>query len=43
MGKQQRVSLRRFDSPEIVELDDKPIVFEKRRAGDLAWIVKSYR
>ena len=41
MGKQQRVALRRFDSPEIIELDNEPVFFVEGRANYLTGIVES--
>jgi len=41
MGKKQRITLRRFDGPEIVKLDQKPVWLEKRRAGDLICVMES--
>src|SRR5437868_14320858 len=43
MGEQQRIAGRRFDGPETVELDDKTVLVEKRRSGNLAGIVKINR
>ena len=43
MREQQRIAGRRLDGPEIVELDDEPVVVEERRAGDLAAVVKGDR
>src|SRR6202035_3933420 len=40
MGEQQRIAWRRLDGPKIIELDDKTVVIEERRADDLTWIVK---
>ena len=36
MSKQQRIALRRFDRPKIVELDDELVLIEEWRAGNLA-------
>ena len=36
MREQQRIIVRRFDRPEIMEFDQEPVGFEQRRAADLA-------
>src|SRR6516225_11185871 len=43
MRAQQRIAGRRFDGPEIVELDDEAVILEQWRAGDLTLVVKSDR
>ena len=43
MREEHRVSFRGFDGPQIVELDNEVVGFEKWRAGDLALIVESDR
>src|SRR4029453_12066592 len=40
MGDQQRIAWRRFNGPEVIELDDKGVVLEQRRAGDLPIVVE---
>ena len=43
MREEHRVSFRGFDGPQVVELDNEAVGFEKWGAGDLALIVESDR
>src|SRR5262245_50368552 len=43
MSDQKRIAGRRFDRPEIVELDDEGVVPEERRAGNLGAIMEAER
>ena len=43
MREQYAVALRRLDGPEIMKFDQEAVVFEQRRAADLAAVMESNR